>query len=102
MEHAFSPENFQRENRTTFSKFHLSPENFSVERPESVCSRNFRNSLGNGKRPRKQAHEILGSIGFSTVYVRLNFHYAKTHRGKRKRRREGLKKEENKLKINQR
>ena len=28
MEHAFSPKNFQRENRTTFSKFHLFPETF--------------------------------------------------------------------------
>ena len=30
--------------------------------------------LVNGKRPIKQAHKILGSIGFSTVHVRLNFH----------------------------
>ena len=28
MEHAFSPENFQRENRTTFLKFHLFPGTF--------------------------------------------------------------------------
>ena len=65
-----------------------------MERPEKVCSWNFRNFLVNGKRPRKQAHEIFGSIGFSIVHVRLNFHYANKDRGKRKRRREGHKKEE--------
>ena len=38
IEHAFSPENFQRENWTTFSKFHLCPRSFQWN--ENVCAIN--------------------------------------------------------------
>ena len=41
MEHAFSPEIFQRENRTTFFQIPIIPGNFPEERPENVCSINI-------------------------------------------------------------